>query len=160
MKKKVIISVGIASFLGIFMYSALSNVQPKEIENAPDWLPISVAQKVAAEENKLILVDVFEQGCKFCRAMEREVYPDSTVRMVLDAGYVPVKIDGNSQETIEYNGRQVAQLEFAQKFGVFVFPTTLILDTEGNLIQKRTGYMNVDEFRQFLYNKEGLTLSN
>lgn len=152
MKKKVFIYLGIGSFLGIFMYNALSNVQPKVIDNAPDWVPITVAEELAADQGKLILVDVFEQGCKFCRAMERDIYPDSTVRIVLDAGYIPVKIDGNSQETIEYKGREIAQLEFAQNFGVYTFPTTLLLDAEGNLVKKRTGFMNVDEFRRFLYN--------
>ena len=33
----------------------------------------------------------------------------------------------------------------------FVFPGTLIIDADGTLLKSRTGYMNVDELRQFLY---------
>ena len=151
MKKKTIITIVIAAFVGIFLFNALRNTAPIEIENAPDWMTLAEAQELAAGTDKLILVDVFEVGCKYCRGMERDVYPDSTVRAVLDAGYIPVKVDGNSDERITFNGEQVVSREWAQARGVYVFPGTLILDAEGNLLKQRTGYMNVDELRQFLY---------
>lgn len=151
MSKKVIITGIIAVFVGIYLFTALKNTAPMEIENAPEWRTLGQAQAEAVSEDKLILVDVFEVGCKYCRGMERDVYPDSTVRAVLDAGYIPVKVDGNSEELITFNGEQVVSREWAQSNGVFVFPGTLILDAEGNLLKQRTGYMNVDELRQFLY---------
>ncbi len=151
MSKKIIITGLVATFIGIFLFNALKTTAPKEIVNAPEWRTLAVAQEEAAETNKLILVDVFEVGCKYCRAMEREVYPDSTVRTVLDAGYIPAKIDGNSQELISFNGEEMTAQKWAQSQGVFVFPGTLILDAEGNQLKQRTGFMNVDELRQFLY---------
>lgn len=151
MQKKVIIVGVIASFLGIFLYFSLTNIQPKVNDNSPDWVPIHEAQEMAASSEKMIFVDVFEIGCKYCRAMDREVFPDSTVRQVMDANYIPVRLDGNSEEPITFNGEQVSSKEFAQSKGAYVFPTSLILDSEGNVIKKKTGYMGVDEFRQFLY---------
>ena len=151
MNKKVIITAVIAIFIGIFLFNALKSTAPKEIANAPDWRTLEVAQEEAREANKLILVDVYEVGCKYCRAMERDVYPDSTVRTVLDAGYIPAKVDGNSEELITFNGQQMMARDWAQGQGVYVFPGTLILDPDGNQIKQRTGFMNVDELRQFLY---------
>tara|TARA_R110000868_G_scaffold408293_7_gene691084 strand:- start:38210 stop:38668 length:459 start_codon:yes stop_codon:yes gene_type:complete len=151
MSKKIFITGFIATFIGIFLFNALKSTAPLEIENAPDWRTLASAQKEAKDTQKLILVDVFEVGCKYCRAMEREVYPDSTVRTVLDAGYIPAKIDGNSQELISFNGQEMTAQEWAQSQGVYVFPGTLILDPEGNQLKQRTGFMNVDELRQFLY---------
>ena len=151
MQKKHFILIGIGLFLGIFVYISLSNVQPSVNDNSPEWIPIHEAQEVAASSDKLIFVDVFEIGCRYCRAMDREVFPDSTVRQVLDANYIPVRLDGNSTEPIQFNGEQIVAKDFAQSKGAFVFPTSLILDAEGNVIKKKTGYMGVDEFRQFLY---------
>ncbi|WP_157470900.1 thioredoxin family protein [Gracilimonas tropica] len=151
MQKKVIIIAVIGAFLGIFLYYSLANVKPTVNDNSPDWIPIEEAQQMAATSDKLIFVDVFEIGCKYCRAMDREVFPDSTVRQVLDANYIPVRIDGNSEEQITFNGEQVTSKAFAQSKGAYVFPTSLILDDQGNVIKKKTGYMGVDEFRQFLY---------
>lgn len=136
------------------MYHSLQETKPIEIENSPDWVSLEEAQVQSASTGKLIMVDVFEIGCKYCRAMEREVYPDSTVRLVIDQGYIPVKLDGNSEEPITINGEQMSSREFAQSKGAFVFPTVLILDSQGELIKKRTGYMGIDELRQFLYRKE------
>ncbi len=151
MKKKTIITAVITAFIGVFLFNALKSTAPQEIDNAPAWRTLALAQEEARETGKLILVDVYEVGCKYCRAMEREVYPDSTVRAVLDAGYIPAKVDGNSEELITFNGQQMMSREWAQGQGVFVFPGTLILDAEGNQIKQRTGFMNVDELRQFLY---------
>lgn len=151
MNKKVVITIVVCAFLGFFMYNSLTKVQPNVIENSPEWIPINEAQEVAASTDKLIFVDVYEIGCKYCRAMDREVFPDSTVRQVLDADYIPVRIDGNSMEPIQFNGQEIPSKEFAQSKGAFVFPTSLILDSQGNVIKKKTGYMGVDEFRQFLY---------
>lgn len=151
MQKKYFILAAIGIFLGIYMYISLSNVEHTTPDNAPEWMPISEAQKIAASTDKLIFVDVFEIGCKFCRAMDREVFPDSTVRQVMDPNYIPVRLDGNSTEMISFNGQETTAQEFAQSKGAFVFPTSLILDAEGNVVKKKTGYMGVDAFRQFLY---------
>ena len=151
MSKKFIITGIITVFIGVYLFNVLSNTAPLEIENAPDWRTLAAAQEEARETQKLILVDVFEVGCKYCRAMEREVYPDSTVRTVLDAGYIPAKVDGNSEELITFNGEQIMSRDWAQSQGIYVFPGTLILDADGNQVKQRTGFMNVDELRQFLY---------
>lgn len=151
MQKKTIIILTVSLFLGIFVYVSLSNVQSPVNDNSPDWIPIHEAQEIAKETDKLIFVDVFEIGCRYCRAMDREVFPDSTVRQVLDANYIPVRLDGNSTEMITFNDEQVPSRDFAQSKGAYVFPTSLILDAEGNVVKKKTGYMGVDEFRQFLY---------
>ena len=151
MQKKAIITIAVCLFLGIFVYTSLTKVQPNVNDNSPDWIPIHEAQKEAISSEKLIFVDVFEIGCRYCRAMDREVFPDSTVRQVLDANYIPVRLDGNSTEPIQFSGQQIPAKEFAQSKGAFVFPTSLILDAEGNVVKKKTGYMGVDEFRQFLY---------
>ncbi len=151
MNKKVFIFIVIAGFIGVYFVYVMKSTAPIEIENAPDWMTLADAQEEARASDKLILVDVYEVGCKYCRAMEREVYPDSTVRAVLDAGYIPAKVDGNSEELITFNGEEIMSRQWAQNYGVFVFPGTLIIDADGELLKSRTGFMNVDELRRFLY---------
>lgn len=130
------------------------NVQPIEITNAPDWQPIEKVASQAVDEDKLIFIDVYEVGCKYCRAMEREVYPDSTVKIVLEAGYIPAKINGNSEEEIKFLGEVLTEAELAKKYGIYAFPSVLILDQDGKLIKKNTGFMGVDDLRRFLYTNE------
>lgn len=152
MNKRVIIFLGIGLFIGIFLYSSLKSVEPKVIENAPNWRVLEAGQIEAKKTNKLIMLDVYEVGCKYCRAMEREVYPDTTVRTVIDQGYIPIKIDGNSEEMVRFNGEEMQAKEFAQSKGAYAFPTVIVLTSDGDVVKKRTGFMNIDELRQFLYN--------
>jgi len=131
--KRTIIFIGIAIFGGIFLYSSLKSVEPQVIENAPQWRTLEAGQQEAIESNKLIMLDVY--------------------RVVMDQGYIPVKLDGNSEELITFNGNEMQAKEFAQNKGAYAFPTVIILTADGNVVKKRTGFMNVDELRQFLYNQ-------
>lgn len=151
MKKKYFFIGLVAVFLAIYVAQSFSTVNPEANLNAPEWIPIEEARLIAEESNKLIFVDVYEIGCVYCRAMDREVFPDSTVRAVLDAGYIPVRIDGNSEEIITFNGEQMPARDFVQSKGAYVFPTSLILDAEGNVVKKAEGYLGIDQFRKFLY---------
>lgn len=152
MKRPLIITGIVALFLVIFIISSFRQVSPDEIENAPEWQTLQEATENAAADNKLILVDVFEIGCVFCRAMEREVYPSQSVRAVLDRDYHPVKVNGNSDIVIRYKGEEILSKDFAAMMGVTAFPYTVILDAEGNVIDKRKGYMDVVSLTRFLRN--------
>ena len=151
MKKKYLFLLVVGLFIAIFMYQSFSKINPVANDNSPDWIPLHEAAALAEESGKLIFIDVFEIGCVYCRAMDREVFPDSTVRQVLDSGYIPVRIDGNSSEMVSFNNEEMSAQAFAQSKGAYVFPTSLIMDKEGNIIKKAVGYMGVDQFRQFLY---------
>ena len=74
---------------------------------------------------------------------------DSTVREVLDAGYIPVKVNGNADESVRFRGQELSSRAWAQQQGIYVFPGTLILDPEGNQLKRYTGFMNTDELSNF-----------
>ncbi|MEX0823248.1 MAG: thioredoxin fold domain-containing protein [Balneolaceae bacterium] len=150
MKRSIIIGGLITVFLAIFMFFAFRQVTPQEIENAPDWVPIEEASQKAVNDNRLILVDIYEVGCRFCRAMDREVYPSPSVRAVLDREYYPVKINGNSETTIQFQGEEITQKEFAAAMGATAFPFTVVIDADGNIIDRRRGYMDVVGLTRFL----------
>jgi len=152
MKRPLIITAFIVAFLGVFIYNAFNQVTPKEIENAPDWISIEEAMSKAQEDGRLILVDVFEVGCQFCRAMNRDVYPAPSTRAVIDRDFHPVKINGNSENKITFLGEEMTEQEFANKMGLTAFPFTVILDHEGNVINSRRGYMGVQDITRFMRN--------
>lgn len=152
MKRPLIITGLIALFLGIFIYNAFEQVTPKEIENAPNWVPLDEALQMATVDDKLIIVDIFEVGCQFCRAMNRDVYPAPSTRAVIDRDFHPVKVNGNSDNMITFLGEEMAEKDFAAKMGVTAFPFTVILDHEGNVIDQRRGYMDVQGLTRFMRN--------
>lgn len=152
MNRKLVIGLIITIFIGIFAYFSLQQIKPADIENAPEWISLEQATERAVAEDRLIMIDIYEVGCQFCKAMEREVFPAPAVRAVLDRDYVPVKVNGHAETMLIYKGEQMAAKEFAQVMGVTAYPFTVLMDSDGNVIDSKRGYQDVVTFSRFLRN--------
>lgn len=155
MNRKVLFGMLLAVFIGIFAFYSFQQIQPAEIENEPDWLNLTEALEKASQDQRLIMIDIYEVGCTFCRQMSREVYPSPTVRAVIDRSYHPVKLNGNStSNTVIYKGEEITEKEFAGMMNVTAFPFTVIMDSEGNVIDRRRGYLDIQGLSRFLRSAE------
>lgn len=150
MSRKTIIGAIIAVFIGVFIYFSFSQITPEEIENAPDWIPLHIAMDQASANDRLLMIDIYEVGCRFCRMMDREVYPAPTIRTILDRGFYPVKVNGHSEKKLVFNGQEMTEKEFASRMGVTAYPFIVVMDAEGNVIDRRRGYQDVVGFSRFL----------
>lgn len=121
---------------------------PKDAEI--EWISLEEAQQKATEDGKKILVNVYTDWCEFCKKLDSEVYPDSTVKMNMNNFYHSVRLDGESEEMISFNGETMTKFEFAQELGVRSYPTILFIDSEGELILQINGYMPVNDFQSML----------
>ena len=52
----------------------------------------------AKDEHKVILLEIYENGCKYCAKMEREVFPQEKVINKLNDDFILVKINGDEQK--------------------------------------------------------------
>ncbi len=150
MNRKAIIGLLIALFIGIFAYFSFNQITPEDIENAPEWMPLQSALDEAAANNRLVMIDIYEVGCQFCRAMDREVYPSPTIRAILDRSFYPVKVNGHSENKLIFMGEEMSERDFASRMGVTAYPFTVVMDGEGNVIDRRRGYQDVVGFSRFL----------
>ena len=58
----------------------------------------SEALTQAKKEHKIILLEIYENGCKYCEKMEGEVFPKEKVINELKDNFVLLKINGDEQE--------------------------------------------------------------
>ena len=99
------------------------------------------AANLARPGNKLIIVDVYTNWCGWCKKMDQEIYTDPRVA-ALSRQDVFLKLNAEDRGAGE---------EFARQAGVNRFPTTLILDSEGRVLDTKTGFMQTpDVFLQFV----------
>ena len=92
------------------------------------------AKEKAKAEQKLIFVDAFASWCGPCKRMAAQVFPDPKVGEYFNPNFVNLKIDMEKPENAE----------FAGKYPVSAYPTLMILDAEGKVVQKSVGALNAD----------------
>ncbi len=80
------------------------------------------------------------EWCSPCRIMKREVFADKEVSKVINSQFTPVIIDvddPNAKELVQY-------------YKVNATPTTLIIDSEGKVMDKAIGKIDKEEFLEIL----------
>lgn len=117
-----------------------SNDKP-EIKEEFSWLKYDEGLKRASKDDRLIFVNVYTNWCGFCRKMDRETFSDKKIMDYLNEHFVPVKLNAESKEKMvlpngSYNGRQIAK-----SFSVRGYPTFVFVNSNGEKIFARSGYL-------------------
>jgi len=105
------------------------------------------AKEKAKAEQKLIFVDAFAAWCGPCKRMAAQVFPDPKVGEYFNPNFICLKIDMEKPENAE----------FAGKYPVSAYPTLMILDSEGKVVQKSVGALNADGLIAFGQKASGKT---
>ncbi len=101
---------------------------------------LGAAQQRATESDKPIILFFTGKWCSPCQIMKRQVWADEQVAATVNAGFVPVTIDVddvNAAETLRF-------------YDVYVTPSTIITDSQGNVLQERQGRMSKADFLEML----------
>ena len=114
---------------------------------------------MASNEEKLIFIDVYENNCQWCQKLKREVYPDPAIRSILDNNFYTVKINGNSDDRVHYQGKFITQVEFSAIIGVTAYPFLVVMNPEGEVVDQHLGYTDVEGLSRFLKSAADLRLS-
>jgi thioredoxin-related protein len=104
----------------------------------------------AKTEHKSVLVDVYTDWCSWCRKMDAETYANASVRTLLDAKFLVVKLNAESQTEIVFNGQRVSMADFARQSDVTGYPTTLFFDANGHGVVSLPGYFDATRFTKIL----------
>lgn len=89
------------------------------------------ALQVARAEGKVIVADVYTDWCGWCKRMDKTVYADQSV-VAFSREQVFVKL--NAEDRGEGQS-------FAREMGVSGYPTTIVLDAQGKVLNVAEGYI-------------------
>lgn len=90
----------------------------------------------AQAEKKLIFVDVYTTWCGPCKLLDRTTWKDEKVKEILSSKVVSYKIDAEKGEGPA----------FAKKYRVSGYPSLLILNSKGELVDRHIGYIHPRQF--------------
>ncbi len=94
------------------------------------------AKQSAAEQGRLIFIDAYTTWCGPCKRMSAQVFTKDEVGEFYNSAFVNLKLDMEKGE-----GKA-----FQRKYRVTAFPTLLFLDSEGKVIHRVVGGMDVPNF--------------
>lgn len=100
-----------------------------------EWHDFAPGLEKARAAGKPMLVDFYAVWCGPCKMMERETFRDPDVVAKL-AGVVTVRVD--AEEEKPRSG--VTGYDLAEKYDVMSYPTVALLDGEGKVIARFSGY--------------------
>ena len=95
------------------------------------WQDLTLEQALdkAKSEGKLVFVDCYTKTCTPCKMMIEKVFPQEVCGSYINARFIPIMLDVEEGE-----GPAIAE-----KYIVEIYPTYLILDTEGKKVGERLG---------------------
>lgn len=93
-------------------------------------LGLEAALQKAAQEDRLVLVDVAARWCGPCQQLDRESFPHADVTAETDAHFVAIKVDGEVDD-----GPAIMR-----RYHVVGFPTLLVLRPDGTELDRVFGF--------------------
>lgn len=112
-----------------------------EINSGFEWFSLEEAQVKAKESGKNILLFGYAEWCTYCLKMRKESFPDSTVQKSIADYYYPVQLNGESEERITWNGKEMPAKELARYLRLSSYPTHYFINSEGEILGAQPGFI-------------------
>jgi thioredoxin-related protein len=126
--------------------SEISLAQESTVDSGVKWQSLKEAQKEAKETGKKVLIFGYADWCTYCMKMRKETYPEENVQQSLTDDFIPVQINGESEEEIVFNGKTYKSYELARYLRLTSYPTHYFLNSEGKIIGAQPGFLPADVF--------------
>ena len=110
--------------------------KPTEITWERDY---AKAIQRAQAEKKLIVADMFTDWCVLCKKMDAETYADPQLIKDIANKYVWLKLNTETEE----DGKRLQQ-----EFAILTYPTTMILDSKGEEVDRIGRFLPAAEFTE------------
>lgn len=109
-----------------------SRTQPEAVRGVIEWQrDLRRAFEVARAGGKVVVADVYTDWCGWCKRMDKTIYSDSRI-VALSRRHVFLKINAEDRG----DGQS-----FAHEMGVSGYPTTIVLDGQGRVLNVAQGYI-------------------
>jgi protein disulfide-isomerase len=103
------------------------------------------AQQQAFRTGKPIILFFTGKWCVPCRIMKRTVWADEQVTASVNKSFIPVTIDVDDPDSVKTRSR----------YSVGVTPSTIITDSNGNVLQQKVGSVGKADFLEMLESSSG-----
>ncbi len=114
------------------------------------WVSYEEAVRLSGTSGKKLLVDLYTDWCTWCKKMDAEVYTAPDVRAQITKHFIPVKLNAESSDPLEFKGSAMTKAQFSRAVGVTGFPSTLFLTEGQDPITLVPGFIPAERFSLIL----------
>jgi tetratricopeptide (TPR) repeat protein len=93
----------------------------------------------ARAEKKLIIADMFTDWCELCKRMDAETFAEPVLVQKMASRYVWLKLNTETEED---------GVRLQKEFAILTYPTVLVLDNEGEEVDRVDRFLAAGAFRQ------------
>ncbi len=122
----------ITTILVAIMFGACSEREP--LTEAPYYTSLDEAMKVAAKEDKYVVIKFYTDWCQWCTTLDTVVLVDSAAIEFFDKEMLLVKTNAEEDTAL------------ANRYNVRGFPTLVMVDAEGKEVDRLVGYLPTGDF--------------
>lgn len=125
-----------------------------------NWLTFEQAIERNKTNPKTILVDMYTDWCGWCKKMDKETYSNKVIADYINKHFHPVKFNAEQKEDVVFKGhtfkfvpngrRGYHELAASLMDGKMSYPTTILLNSEVELMQRIPGYLNKPTMEKIL----------
>lgn len=94
--------------------------------------------KRAAQEKKLVILDLEAVWCHWCHVMDEKTYNDPEVARIINSKFIAVKVDQDSRP------------DLSNKYEEYGWPATIFFNWQGGELAKRSGFIEPDEMKALI----------
>jgi thioredoxin-related protein len=126
---------------------------PADSNEKPEihWLDYSQGIKKADSDSvRHVIIDFTASWCGWCKKMDATTFQDSAVIDYINTNFIPVRVWGDSRDTLNVDGYKITQAALAKEFGVNGYPAFWFVNPEGLRIGPLPGYHPPERFIKFL----------
>lgn len=129
------------------------------------WYSIEEAVKLAAENPRVLVIDVYTDWCGWCKRMDATTFSDPEVADVMNTHFYPVKLNAEGKEDVVIGDRTFKFVDNGRRGyheiaalvtkGRLSYPTISYVDAQGRVLEASPGFKTADQFKLYLaYYKE------
>ncbi|MBD3617585.1 MAG: thioredoxin fold domain-containing protein [Gracilimonas sp.] len=133
-----------------FTIAVAAFAQSQDRPDMFEWHELGEAQKLAAENDKKVLVYANARWCTYCKKMEKEVFSQKSVQDLTNQHFYIVWIDIESDRKLTFRGKEMTEMEFSRGMRITGTPTFIFIDSEGEIIAGQPGFIPEDMYSQIL----------
>lgn len=129
-------------------------VQAQEIK----WLSMDEALAAQKKEAKPIFMDVYTDWCGPCKILDKHTFHDPAVVEYISKNYYAVKFNAEGNTEVNYKGKKYgnpgfvegrkgrnSNHEFAKLLSIRAYPTMMVFDKKGEIINTIVGLQTPDQ---------------